>query len=137
MESNNDIMMYMIRLDPVACPRPRVTSKGFVYYPAKYTQFKRTLEAEIAKLGIKPLPEGIALSLKVRFAMPKPKSGKYIGYHYKKPDLDNLVKSLCDGLEGTGILHNDSQIAHIEAFKSYSDAPCIIFQISPKSTSTG
>ena len=133
MDSNNDMAMYLIRLDPVACPRPRVTSKGFVYYPAKYTQFKRRLEQEIAKLGINPLPEGIPLSLKVRFAMPKPKRGKYIGDHYKKPDLDNLVKSLCDGLEGAGVLKNDSQIAHIEAYKSYCNAPSICFQISPKS----
>ena len=126
-------MMYLIRLDPVACPRPRVTSKGFVYYPAKYKAFKRNLEAELAELDIDPLPAGVPLSLKVRFSMPKPKRGKHIGYHYKKPDLDNLVKSLCDGLEGAGVLHNDSQIAHIEAYKSYCEAPSIIFQLSIKS----
>ena len=133
MDSTNDIMMYYVRLDPVACPRPRVTSNGFVYYPAKYTQFKNRLKEELIKLEIEPMPEGKPLSLKVRFSMPKPKRGKYIGYHYKKPDLDNLIKSLCDGLESAGILKNDSQIAHIEAYKSYSNSPNIIFQLSIKS----
>lgn len=132
MDSSNNINMYLIRLDPVACPRPRVTSRGFVYYPAKYTEFKRKLEQELTKLNIEPMPEGVPLSLQVRFTMPKPKRGKYIGYHYKKPDLDNLVKSLCDGLEGAGVLKNDSQIAHIEAYKSYCEAPCIVFQLSVK-----
>ena len=126
---NEESVMYLVLVPPVACPRPRVTKKGFVYYPAGYTQFKKALAHELEQLDIPPFEGGIPLILRARFFMPKPKRGQYIGYHYKKPDLDNLVKSLCDGLEAAGVIPNDSQFAQLDCVKCYSPNPKIMFMI--------
>ena len=123
------IIIYCIELIPVACPRPRVTNKGFVYYPQKYSQFKKELEVKIQELNIEPYPKETPLILRARFFMPIPKTKKYQGYHFKKPDLDNLIKSLCDGLENSKVIHNDSAIVQLDCVKQYSANPKIIFQI--------
>ncbi len=124
-----DSLMYMLKVSPVACPRPRVTKKGFVYYPAGYTAFKTAISKELADLEIPPFDKGAPLVLRATFFMPKPKRGEYIGYHYKKPDLDNLVKSLCDGLEAAGVIPNDSQFSQLDCVKRYSPNPKIMFMI--------
>jgi len=121
--------LYLISINPVACPRPRVTNKGFVYYPQGYTKFKKELEFKIRELEIEPYPKETPLILRARFFMPIPKSKKYIGFHYKKPDLDNLIKSLCDGLESSEVVYNDSCFVQLDCVKQYSPNPKIMFQI--------
>lgn len=121
--------MYMVQIPPVACPRPRVTNRGFVYYPAGYNKFRASLAIELKKLNIPRFEAKYPLVLRARFFMPTPKKGVFIGYHYKKPDLDNLTKSLCDGLETAGIVPNDSQFCVLDCAKQYSKNPKIMFQI--------
>ena len=40
--------------------------------------------------------------------------------HEKKPDLDNCLKSLCDALQGCGIVADDSSICSLTATKWYA-----------------
>ena len=80
----------------------------------------------------KPL-EG-ALWLELIFNMPRPKSHYRTGknshllksnapvMHTKKPDLDNLVKFVCDSIDKKFYL-DDSQITRIQAVKLYSEEP--------------
>jgi len=60
------------------------------------------------------------VKLNVGFILPRPKSlPKKVQWHLKKPDLDKLVRSVCDSL--TGIMwQDDSQIVTIQATKSYA-----------------
>ena len=77
-----------------------------------------------------------AIRLEVTFYMPIPaslskkKHNELIEQHYhiKKPDLDNLVKAVCDSLEGT-YFKNDSQICEIIAKKVYDENPRTEFQL--------
>ena len=70
----------------------------------------------------KPL-EG-PLVVELFFAMPRPKSlPKKVIYHTKKPDVDNLQKSVIDALANAAIFKNDSQIVYKTATKYYSDRP--------------
>lgn len=53
------------------------------------------------------------------FLLPRPKSlPKKIIHHTKKPDLDNLTKSIKDALEGI-FFKNDSQITELKSLKMY------------------
>lgn len=113
----------IISKDPVACPRPRVTRFG-VYYPKKYQEYKDYLELYLKSLNIKQLDEK-ALYLKVEFniqipnSLSKKKKQELNGtYVTKKPDIDNYLKSIMDGMNGI-IYKDDNQIASINIIKKY------------------
>lgn len=47
-----------------------------------------------------------------------------------RPDLDNYVKQVFDGLNGL-LWEDDSQIVKLEATKVYSETPCLYILVSP------
>lgn len=47
-----------------------------------------------------------------------------------KPDLDNLVKQVCDVMESCGFIVNDSQIAEKNARKMWGEAPILTVRIN-------
>ena len=53
------------------------------------------------------------------FYLPRPKRPRYDAPAVK-PDADKLARSILDGLEGGGILKNDSRVTHLEATKPYA-----------------
>ena len=72
--------------------------------------------------------------VQLRFNMRRPnshyRSGKYSHilkddapeYHVTKPDSDNLIKFVCDALNGV-FYKDDSQITRIQAVKVYAKEP--------------
>ena len=101
----------IIDIDPIACPRPRVTKFG-TYYPKKYKAFLTHLRIKLNKLPV-------CNSLNVIFVLKRPQRlSKKLNYriaHDKKPDLDNLIKSVCDALP-----FDDKLISKIPAEKYYA-----------------
>ena len=125
--------MIVIPLIPKPAPRPRFSRNG-THNPKDYTQYKKTL-LMLAYKQDKGYFEG-AIKLEVTFYMPIPKSlskkkqSELIGqYHIKKSDLDNLIKTVKDSLEGT-YFKNDSQICEIVARKVYAVEPRTEFELS-------
>ena len=116
----------VISLKPFPAPRPRFSRFG-TYNPKNYTEYKKMFLL-LAKASSKEHFKG-AISLEVVFYMPIPaslskkKQSELIGkHHIKKPDADNLLKTVKDALEGT-FYKNDSQICDIQMKKIYSDKP--------------
>lgn len=77
------------------------------------------------------------LKLNATFYMPIPKKGcgkKYPFYEgklqFKKPDLDNLVKFICDVCSNGIIYTDDARIAIIQAEKRYDKNPRTEFSIT-------
>ena len=110
----------------MAAPRPRFSRYG-TYNPAKYTEHKADF-LELAKAQGVTFHEG-AIRMEVIFFMPIPASlskkkqeALNGSYHVKKPDTDNLIKTVKDSLEGT-FYKNDSQICEIKAMKMYDYNP--------------
>ena len=94
---------------PMACPRPRVTRYG-THYPPKYRDWLKSARTAFADV---PAMQQITLV----FVLPRPKrlgKGERVP-HDKKPDLDNLIKSVCDALP-----YDDKTITHIFASKHYA-----------------
>lgn len=115
-------MTYTIRLglDPVPCPRPRLTRTGRVYYPAKYNAFKaeaaRLLPGALFDAGIHAPLEGQLVVLLV-LRCTRPKTTKLPA---PKPDIDNYVKSVLDACNGLAFI-DDTQVQVLAAMKEWAD----------------
>ena len=90
---------------------------------------KKQIWLQIAKHKPK-MPLAGDIMVKLVFTMPRPKNqyrtGKYkhllkdnvSEYHSYKPDLDNMVKLICDVIQGKGrMICDDSQICMLQAEK--------------------
>lgn len=111
---------------PLAQGRPRFRRAGkFVqtYDPAKSKSWKESVRWQFIEQMHKEnrsMIEGV-IEADLVFLLPRPKSlPKKTKYHVKKPDLDNLVKSVFDALQGIAF-HSDSQIYKMTVTKLYEN----------------
>lgn len=130
---------------PIAQPRQRhriIASKGKLvsnYTPTKspVNVFKASVQysASIAMKSMSPL-EG-PLRLRVLFVMPRPlammkkKSPNYRAWHAKKPDIDNLEKSLKDALTKIAWF-DDAQVCEVfkqKVIASGVESPHVVVSI--------
>lgn len=103
---------------PVAKARPRF-SNGHTYTPSKTTNY----EYKVAQLYEGPKIEGPVM-LDIGFFFPIPKSWSKKKKENpptftKKPDIDNLLKAIMDGLNGVA-WDDDSQVNRVSMFKGYT-----------------
>ena len=119
--------------------RPRATTiKGHarMYTPKDTVMYENlvryTYQSEIGER----LCGAIEMSVKCYFPIPKSISKKKHEImaqeqepHLKKPDADNCIKSICDGLQGVAF-DDDKQIYKITAEKYYSDNPRVEIELS-------
>jgi Holliday junction resolvase RusA-like endonuclease len=128
-----------ILVEPVAKGRPKVAMNRYSGRPVVYTPTKtRQAEAEIRTLIYNQLPEDLkgelfdpetAIRLEATFYLPRPKSKpKRITMPTTKPDLDNLVKTLTDALQGF-VFKSDSQITTATIKKRYGEPTRIELQL--------
>lgn len=106
--------------------RPRATNIGnraVMYTPTQTKQFENYVKLVAAQHAPKELLTS-ALEVQLDFLLPRPKSlPKKIRYHIKKPDIDNLTKSVLDALESI-IYVNDAQIISLQVTKDYGIPLC-------------
>lgn len=121
---------FMVDAVPIPKGRPRFRSMGkFVqtYTDSKTRDFE-ALIAEHAKIAMGDMePLETPLSVFLHFSLPIPASATkkvreaLLGApHTKKPDIDNLCKSVLDGMANI-VFKNDGQIASLHAKKVYAD----------------
>jgi len=125
-------IMFTVYGEPVAKGRPRFSTKG--KYPVAYTPEKtKSYEFEVGMMalsamgGSKPLEGALEAFIYVTFTIPESYSKKRLEAclngsekHTKKPDLDNVVKCVIDGMDKI-VFDNDSQITSIHATKVYGE----------------
>ena len=127
------MISFTITGKPKALKRHRSTTGGRMYDPS--FKDKKEMWLQIAKYRPK-LPIAGDVYMKVIFYMPRPKhhfrTGKYAHLlkddiperHSIRPDLDNLVKMLCDTIQGKDrMIVDDSQICMLQAEKIYDTEP--------------
>lgn len=111
---------YRIEGDPVAKARPRFFRKGGymgTFTPDNTVNWENYLKSEVLRQG-RVWFEG-AVSLTCQFFLKRPKSlPKKVVDHLKKPDIDNLLKSVKDALNGI-CYPDDSHIVKVIATKEY------------------
>ena len=119
--------------NPVPQGRPKFARQGnFVrcYDPKKSSEWKQFISLRAASENVQPFSQGTALEISAVFYLTRPVSVsvKKRPYPTSKPDLDNLIKALKDGLKGI-TWHDDSQVVKISAVKQYSDKPGIYIEV--------
>ncbi len=122
---NNHISFFVPGL-PIAQPRAHQSSSGgrirrFVPSAHPIHGYRLSIQAEFFKLGYGK-PWVAPLRLEIEFWMARPKKITYKNKpnvwrpHSVKPDLDNLVKSVADALNGL-LYEDDSQVWGVNATK--------------------
>ena len=120
-------MRAIINVEPYPKGRPKTTTIGkhaIVYTPKKTKIAEADIKASIRKeiTKAKRFGAGEALVLWVTFYVVRPKSApKRVRHPVKRPDLDNLLKTLLDALDKFAF-PDDSQIVNIHAKKAFAAA---------------
>ena len=122
--------------EPVAQARPRVTRYGAYDVPKCKTYKEQVaLTAKVAMRGLLPSQGPIDCRVKVFRCIPKSWSrakreaaqrGELLPT--TKPDADNYLKGIMDGLKGIVWL-DDSQVVRVVCEKAYSEQPRAVIEI--------
>ena len=112
--------------EPVAKGRPRMTRTGHVYTPSKTRSYERHIQDLWRARNVPTLPTGqpVRVLIDAYFTVPKSVSKKRRltmegAPHTKKPDADNVAKSVLDGLNKVAF-EDDSRIYYLRVRKMYT-----------------
>lgn len=137
-----DSVFICVPGEPVGKGRPRIGRRGkhaMMFTPQKTADYEQAVKAEAAKsmAGRAPFDGPVELKLQVFTGIPKsyPKAkalaarlGKIAPT--KKPDIDNVVKAVCDSLNEV-VWIDDVQVVDLHVSKRFGDEPCIIAIVTP------
>lgn len=108
--------------------RPRVTKSGHTYTPKTTKEYEaRVQEAYRKRYGMDMFPDKTPLAMLVEFSYTPPKSWSKVKrekairrevFPTSRPDVDNLLKSIEDALNGVAY-RDDSQIVALTSRKVY------------------
>tara|TARA_R100000656_G_scaffold802_1_gene1335 strand:+ start:584 stop:1003 length:420 start_codon:yes stop_codon:yes gene_type:complete len=118
-------------INPVPASRPRV-ARWSTYYPKKYTQFKKDMEALTSELDKTPSENLVCVVLEFMIQIPKSWSKKKRErvdntYCSNNSDIDNYIKAILDSLNGVFFI-DDKQVVEVHAKKMYSKDPHILYK---------
>jgi len=129
-EVTNATIRFHVPSIPIAQPRQRsavIAGHVRTYTPTKHpvNGFKASVQSALASVHHGPPLEG-PLRLMACFVLPRPKNKIWKTrdmprlWHAKKPDVDNLLKSLKDAMTGLA-WRDDSQVCYVSAVKVVAD----------------
>lgn len=111
---------------PVPKQRPRVV-KGHAYTPKETLEFEKHVALRYKIAGGKMLKGPVTVEITAMYQVPKSWSKKKKEAaeeqpHTQKPDLDNIIKSVLDGLNGVA-WEDDAQVSCVIADKMWITGP--------------
>ena len=119
---------------PVGKGRPKFSTFGGypkAYTPVKTVNYENLVKIAFQQTGEQPFERETQLRADITAFFPIPKSvskkkreemNSGLLMHTKKPDCDNIAKSILDALNGLAY-YDDSQICELSVYKMYSDEP--------------
>lgn len=128
------IVTFEIPGTPHAKQRARSGFGGRHYTPTKTVNAEAVVRLTAAQHFREPLAGPVRLEVLAVFAPPaswsKRKTAAMLGKpHVQRPDLDNIYKSVCDGLNGIAYA-DDGQVAEVAAVKRWGPRAHIVVTIS-------
>ena len=124
-------LSFTIPGEPVGKGRPKFTMAGRAYTPAKTAKYENLVRLAFYEKysDWKPYEDAVSIKINSYFPIPgswskKKKSMAILMKIFKisRPDLDNIIKSVCDGLNEVA-WKDDAQIYELYARKAYSENP--------------
>jgi len=116
---------FIIKGNPKSKGRPVFSTKGGkirAYTSKKTSSFENLVKLRAQKVIEKPFKKGVGLSIKFYLSRPKRLIWKTkpmpLIFCYRRPDIDNLVKAIVDGLNGIAF-KDDAQIVKLYCEKYY------------------
>ena len=128
-------MKFTIPGDPRGKQRPRFSRRtGTTYTPTETVAYEKEVRALFLKAGGRKNDGPVALDITAFYKIPKSatraeRERMSAGEPpQKKPDLDNIMKIIMDGLNGAAY-NDDKQVVKVTAAKEYSEAPRVEVEI--------
>lgn len=134
-------MKLVIKGDPLPAERPRFNNRGGfarVYDPLKSRNYKEEIKKQASKQLSKdyqPFSGAIKVDIcvyrKIQKSVSKKEYARRLSNDVRptvKPDTDNYIKIILDGLNGLVWL-DDNQITDVAAHKYYSDKPRVEVEV--------
>lgn len=122
-------MEFIVEGDPQGKARPRFSQKsGTVYTPTKTVRYERLIRKAFLDAGVNTIPSDcyVGITVDAYFQIPKSYTkGKRLACQHninrpdKKPDIDNILKIVLDGLNGVAYA-DDKQVIEVRCRKFYS-----------------
>lgn len=123
-------IFFHVPMEPKGSPRPRTTKTGHVFMPAGYMAWKKafasyaTQSMPDAALPWWPGKTPLELDVDIKVKMPKSWSIKKQCEHLgrgiaQKPDIDNILKSVMDALNGVA-WEDDAQVTRVSVSTKWS-----------------
>ena len=121
--------------EPVAKARPRMTRGGHVYTPHRTIDAENAIRREWQKAKAREITGPVAINCVFYLQTPKnwSKARKALAEEgeilpEKVPDVDNLVKTVLDALNGLAF-QDDKQVCRISAAKRYALVPGTVIRV--------
>ncbi len=133
-------MNFTIPGEPQGKARPRVVRTGGIsttYTPAKTANYESYVKLEFQRqCGVPFILGPLSMEIIAYFGVPASASKKKTAamltgqvHPTKKPDCDNIVKIICDALNGLAY-KDDAQIVHVSIRKKYAVVPHVDVSIT-------
>lgn len=119
---------YILEINtrPIPKARPRL-SKFAVYTPKKTADYENLIAYEWKKKYKDLILKG-AVKLDLVFVFKKAKSCKKT-FHTQRPDIDNLLKSILDGLNKVAFV-DDCQVVELNSKKLFASTDAVLISIT-------
>ena len=107
-----------------------------MYTPTKTSQYEEMVRLSFLEQSkcFQPSNKYIRMVITANFAIPKSvsknKREQMLNHEIlpdKKPDIDNIVKAILDGLNKT-MYSDDKQIVELTVKKQYGENPCVVVE---------
>ena len=128
-------MNFIIPGQPQGKGRPRFTRSGHAFTPAKTKEYETLIEECFTEAGGEILDGYVTVNILAFYSIPKATTKVRRGMIERglikpavKPDIDNVIKAVLDGLNGVAY-HDDNQVIKVTAEKFYSDNPFVSVEV--------
>ena len=127
---------FVVLGPPQAKERPRARIMGGyarIYTPKKSAEYEAMVAEAAKRFFNAPIDGPVRLRVVAVFGLPKSWSRKKReamrgAYHTQKPDGDNILKAIEDGLNHVA-WHDDSQVADARIVKRWGDDPHVFVRV--------
>ena len=132
---HKEMIKFTVYGKPEGKARPRHTKSGHVYTPEKTKNYEQAIAWAYRCAGGKLNTGYITVDVKAFYKIPKSATKEKRGMIERgflkpalKPDIDNVIKAVLDGLNGVAY-GDDSQVIKISGEKIYAEEPCIVVEV--------
>lgn len=133
---------FVVPGEAVGKGRPRVTTIGGharMFTPAKTASYENliAIAAQTAMAGRELIAGPVLMELKIIVSVAqswsKKKRAEALAGEVKptkKPDIDNVLKAICDGINGI-VFKDDVQVTNVSMSKKFGETPAVMVRVVP------